>query len=214
MLNYTYGTNGIPVPNGKEYLVNVWSAVGNNPDNDTKYQSYKEQVKKDIEAVRDKVDVLIVAMHWGVEYTHNPTVYEKDSAKFLADLGVDIIIGTHPHVIQPVEWIDDTIVFYSLGNFLSAQLNDQNYNKMIGLMSSLTINKTKKGDDITITIDNVNNDLIFNYYQGYRNFKVVPFSSEQIVNYLPNYQNIYATYKNVVTKLDTNMSVVNCFNCQ
>ena len=67
---------------------------------------------------------------------------------------------------------DDTIVFYSLGNFLSAQLNDQNYNKMIGLMSSLTINKTKIGDDVTITIDNIDNDLIFNYYQGYRNFKV------------------------------------------
>lgn len=214
MLNYTYGTNGIPVPAGKEYLVNVWSALGNNPDSDTKYQSYKEQVKKDIEAVRDKVDVLIVAMHWGVEYTHNPTVYEKDSAKFLADLGVDIIIGTHPHVIQPVEWIGDTIVFYSLGNFLSAQKNDQNYNKMIGLMSSLTINKTKIGDEVTITIDNVNNDLIFNYYQGYKNFKVVPFSSEYIATYLPNYQNIYTSYKNIVTKLDSNISVMNCFNCE
>lgn len=213
MLNYTYGTNGIPVPNGKEYLVNVWPAIGNNPDSDTKYQSYKEQVKKDIEAVRDEVDVLIVAMHWGVEYTHNPTVYEKDAAKYLADLGVDIIIGTHPHVIQPVEWIDDTIVFYSLGNFLSAQKNDQNYNKMIGLMSSLTINKTKKGDDITITIDNIDNDLIFNYYQGYRNFKVVPFSSEFIDDYLPNYKNVYTTYKDVVTKLDNNISVKKCYNC-
>ena len=214
MLNYTYGTNGIPVPNGKEYLVNVWPAIGNNPDSDTKYQNYKEQVKKDIEAVREKVDVLIVAMHWGVEYTHNPTVYEKDAAKYLADLGVDIIIGTHPHVIQPVEWIDDTIVFYSLGNFLSAQLNDQNYNKMIGLMSSLTINKTKIGDDITITIDNIDNDLIFNYYQGYRNFKVVPFSSEFIDDYLPSYKTIYNSYKDVVTKLDSNISVKNCYNCE
>ena len=163
MLNYTYGTNGIPVQKGKEYLVNVWPAVTGTPESNTEYINYKEQVKKDIEAVRDKVDVLIVAMHWGVEYTHNPTAYEKDAAKYLADLGVDIIIGTHPHVIQPVEWIDDTIVFYSLGNFLSAQKNDQNYNKMIGLMSSLTINKTKKGDNITITIDNIDNDLIFNY---------------------------------------------------
>lgn len=213
MLNYTYGTNGIPVPNGKEYLVNVWPAIGNNPDSDTKYQSYKEQVKKDIEAVRDKVDVLIVAMHWGVEYTHNPTVYEKDAAKYLADLGVDIIIGTHPHVIQPVEWIDDTIVFYSLGNFLSAQKNDQNYNKMIGLMSSLTINKIKKGEDVTIAIDNVDNDLIFNYYQGYKNFKIVPFSSEFIDDYLPNYKTVYNTYKDVVTKLDSDMSVKKCYNC-
>lgn len=214
MLNYTYGTNGIPVPTGKEYLVNVWPALTGSPESNTAYINYKEQVKKDIEAVRDKVDVLIVAMHWGVEYTHNPTAYEKDSAKFLADLGVDIVIGTHPHVIQPVEWIDDTIVFYSLGNFLSAQKNDQNYNKMIGLMSSLTINKVKKGDDVTITIDNVDNDLIFNYYQGYRNFKVVPFSSEFIDDYLPTYKTVYSSYRDVVTKLDSNMSVKNCYNCE
>ena len=214
MLNYTYGTNGIPVPKGKEYLVNVWPAVTGTPESNTEYINYKEQVKKDIEAVRDKVDVLIVAMHWGVEYTHNPTAYEKDSAKFLADLGVDIIIGPHPNVIQPVEWIDDTIVFYSLGNFLSAQKNDQNYNKMIGLMSSLTINKTKKGDDVTITIDNVDNDLIFNYYQGYRNFKVVPFSSEHIDDYLPTYKTVYNSYRDVVTKLDQNISVKNCYGCE
>lgn len=70
MLNYTYGTNGIKVPEGKEYLVNIWPCTGNNPDNDTKYQEYKEVVKKDILRVRDKVDLLIVAMHFGVEYTH------------------------------------------------------------------------------------------------------------------------------------------------
>lgn len=213
MLNYTYGTNGIAIPQGKDYLVNVWSAVTGTPETNKEYISYKEQVKKDIEAVRDKVDVLIVAMHWGVEYTHVPTSFEKDSAKFLADLGVDIIIGTHPHVIQPVEWIDDTIVFYSLGNFLSAQLNDQNYNKMVGLMSSLTINKTVKKDETIIEINNINNELIFNYYNSFKNFKVVPFSHEKIATYLPNYQNIYNTYKSVVTNLDSNMLVNNCYNC-
>ena len=107
MLSYTYVLNGFKLPNGKDYLVNVYS---------------DELVKKDIEAIRDKVDVLIVAMHWGVEYTHNPTNTQKTQAKYLASLGVDVIIGNHPHCIQPVEWIDNTLVIYSLGNLISNQV--------------------------------------------------------------------------------------------
>ena len=207
MLNYTYGTNGIRVPSGKEYLVNVWSVTGSNPSTDSKYQEYKEQVKKDIDAVRDKVDVLIVAMHWGVEYTHEPTVYEKDMAEYLASLDVDIIIGTHPHVIQPVTWIDDTLVIYSLGNFISAQYQDDNYNKMVGLMTSLEINKVVKGKDISITIDNVSNDLIYTYYKNWRNYKVVSFSSNEIGDYLPSYRTVYERYKQIVQKYDSSIFV-------
>ena len=213
MLNYTYGTNGIRVPSGKEYLVNVWPTDLdlNDVESDTKYQEYKEQVKKDIEAVRDKVDVLIVAMHWGIEYTHEPTEYEKDMAEYLASLGVDIIIGAHPHVIQPVTWIDDTLVIYSLGNFISAQYQDQDYNKMVGLMTSLKIHKTVKGEKATITIENVDNDLVYTYYKNWRNFKVIPFSIEEISNYLPNYQSVYEIYKEVVQRYDSNMSVKPCY---
>ena len=154
MLNYTYGTNGIKVPSGKEYLVNVWPTDTdniNNPDVDTKYQEYKNTVKEDIDRVRDKVDVLIVAMHWGVEYTHEPTRYEKDMAQFLSDNGVDVIIGTHPHVIQPVTYINDTLVIYSLGNLISAQYQNQdtctNYKCMVGAMTGFKIIKTVKGND-------------------------------------------------------------------
>lgn len=212
MLSYTYGTNGISVPNGKEYLVNVWptNLSINDPSRDKEYQAYKEQVKKDIEAVRNQVDVLMVAMHWGVEYTHNPTEYEKDSAKFLADNNVDIVIGAHPHVIQPVTWIDDTLVIYSLGNFVSAQLQDQNYNKMVGLMTSVNITKTVKDGKTDIKIDDVKNELIFTYYNknSWSNFKVIPFCNENIGKYLPNYKSVYETYKKVVQKLDENMVVV------
>ena len=212
LLNYTYGTNGIAIPQGKNYLVNVWPVTGNNPKTDTKYQNYKEQVKKDIEAVRDKVDVLIVAMHWGVEYTHEPTEYEKDMANYLASLGVNIIVGTHPHVIQPVTWIDDTLVIYSLGNFISAQYQNQstctNYKCTTGLMTSLDITKKVKGDKKTITIDNVNNELIYTYYRSWRNFKVIPFSNSEIANYLPGYEQVYETYKKVVQKYNNDMNVV------
>ena len=211
LLNYTYGTNGMPVPSGKEYLVNVWPTDIdniNNVEKDTKYQEYKNQVKKDVDAVRDKVDVLMVAMHWGVEYTHDPTEYEKDMAKYLESIGVDVIIGTHPHVIQPVTWINDTLVIYSLGNLISAQYQDANYNKMVGLMTSLDIEKTVKGKKSKIEIKNVNNELIYTYYRGWRNFKVVPFSNPEIKNYLPSYKQVYETYKSIVQKYNNDMPVV------
>lgn len=213
MLNYTYGTNGMPVAN--DYLVNVWPTdlEINDPERDIKYQSYKEQVKEDIEKVRDKVDFLIVAMHWGVEYTHNPTEYEKDMANYLASLDVDVIIGTHPHVIQPVTWIDDTLVIYSLGNFISAQYQNKstctNYKCTVGLMTSFMIEKTVKGEEVTVKINNVENELIYNYYNQstWRGFKVIPFSNPAIADYLPNYKTVYNTYKEVVQRLDSEMYV-------
>ena len=209
MLNYTYGTNGISVPSGKEYLVNVWptNLEINDVEKDTQYQEYKKQVKKDIEQVRDSVDVLMVAMHWGVEYTDEATEYEKDMASYLASLGVDIIIGAHPHVIQPVTWIDKTLVIYSLGNFISAQYQTDDYNKMVGLMTSLEIKKKVKGKDVTISISNVDNDLVYTYYKNWRGFKVVPFSSSEIANYLPDYKRVHDKYAKVVKKYDNNISV-------
>lgn len=204
MLNYTYGTNGISVPSGKNYLVNIWPVTGSNKDYDTAYQNYKEQVKKDIENVRDKVDVLIVAMHWGIEYQTTPNDYQKDAANYLASLGVDIIIGTHPHVVQPIEWIDDTLVIYSLGNFISAH-EVINIGNRIGLMTSLEIEKDNSTKQITIK--NVENELLYMYYtSNYTDFKVIPFS-QMNSNYLSNYQEVYEEYKNIVTSLDENTIV-------
>lgn len=214
MLNYTYGTNGMPKI--QDYYVNVWPTDIdniNNPETDTKYQAYKKVVKEDIERVKDKVDFLIVAMHWGVEYTHTPTAYEKDMAAYLSSLGVNLIIGTHPHVIQPVTWIDDTLVIYSLGNFISAQYQNQstctNYKCTTELMTNLTIEKDIKDGITSVKITNVENELIYNYYNQstWRDFHVIPFSNEQIKTYLPNYKTIYETYKQVVQSMDSSMYV-------
>ena len=208
MLNYTYGTNGINVPSGKEYLVNIWptNLYLNDYRNDTLYQEYKKQVKQDIESVRDKVDILLVAMHWGVEYQTSPNSYQKDMAEYLSSLGVDIIIGTHPHVIQPIEWINDTLVIYSLGNFISAH-EVINIGNRVGLMSSIDIKKTVDGDNISITIDNLSNELLYTYYtSNYKDIKVIPFSHMNS-NYLPNYTEVYEKYKNIVISLDNNISV-------
>ena len=214
MLNYTYGTNGMPVAN--DYLVNVWPTDIdniNNPEKDTKYQAYKKQVKEDIDKVKDKVDFLIVAMHWGVEYTHEPTAYEKDMASYLASLGVNLIIGTHPHVIQPVTWIDDTLVIYSLGNFISVQYQNKstctNYKCTTELMTNLKIEKDIKNNQTSVKITNVENELLYNYYNQstWRNFKVIPFSNPKIKEYLPNYKEVYNTYKAVVQKMDNEITV-------
>ena len=206
MLNYTYGTNGIKVPEGKEYLVNIWPCTGNNPDNDTKYQEYKEVVKEDILRVRDKVDLLIVAMHFGVEYTHVPTNYQIDMAEFLSSLGVDIIIGTHSHVIMPITYINDTLVIYSLGNFLSAQDTNNDYNTTVGLLSSIKITKNiDKDNNSSIKLSDLNNELI--YTTNKDGYKIIPFSNPDIKDYLNDYERVYNKYANIVRSIDSSINI-------
>lgn len=206
MLNYTYGTNGIKVPEGKEYLVNIWPCTGNNPDNDTKYQEYKEVVKEDILRVRDKVDLLIVAMHFGVEYTHVPTKYQIDMAEFLSSLGVDIIIGTHSHVIMPITYINDTLVIYSLGNFLSAQDTNNDYNTTVGLLSSIKITKNiDKDNNSSIKLSDLNNELI--YTTNKDGYKIIPFSNPDIKDYLNDYERVYNKYANIVRSIDSSINI-------
>jgi poly-gamma-glutamate synthesis protein (capsule biosynthesis protein) len=106
LLGYATVTNGFTISDADSHYWVLWD---------------KEKAKQDIEKVKGKADVIMVSMHWGTEYTHVPTQEERDIAKYLASLGVNVIIGHHPHVIQPIEFIDDTLVIYSLGNFLSGQ---------------------------------------------------------------------------------------------
>ena len=194
LLSYTYGTNGIPVPSGKEYLVNLYS---------------DEKAKEDIEKVKDKVDIILVSMHWGTEYQTEPTEEQKRQANYLSSLGVDIIIGTHPHIIEPITYINDTLVIYSLGNFISAQSTNNDYNTMVELMTSVDIIKEKKDGEVTIKLDNLNNELLYNYYhKGSRwtNFKVIPFS-QMNTSYNSDYQRLYNKYSEVVKMYDKNIEV-------
>lgn len=185
LLAYTYGTNGISVPSGKEHLVNLYS---------------DEKAKNDIEKVRNKVDLLIVSMHWGTEYRSEPTEEQQRQANYLSSLGVDIIIGTHPHVIEPITYINDTLVIYSLGNFISAQSTNNDYNTMVELMTSVDVIKEEKDGQATIKLDNLNNELLYNYYKKgsrWTDFKVIPFS-QMNSNYNSDYQRLYNKYSEVV----------------
>ena len=206
MLSYTYGTNGIPVPTSKPWLVNVYN---------------EEMVKKDINAVRDKVDVLIVAMHWGIEYNQGTTDIQKNQAKFLADNGVDIVLGNHSHCLEPWERIDDTVVFYSFGNFISNQMgaNDANVRRVgvIGAFGTLDIKKIVNTEENTteIKIDNVGADLNYTYKynnNGKTDYKVIPFSmmEDKYLNYYyqgKSLTSVYDEFSKVLKKYDDSIII-------
>ena len=122
LLSYTYGLNGFVLPEGKSYLVDLID---------------EERIQQDVENISEISDIQIVSMHWGEEYQFAPNEEQTQLAQMLTDLGVDVIIGSHPHVLQPVEQLtgkngNETLVWYSLGNFVSAQ--DVNY-RMLGGMA-------------------------------------------------------------------------------
>ncbi len=190
LLAYTTNTNGLHVPDGKEYLVNVFNY---------------EKAKDDIIRLRDKVDLLLVSMHWGDEYTNEPNKQQKQIAHFLASLNVDIIIGHHPHVIQPIEYIEGTLVFYSLGNFLSAQIG---VDRLTGMICSLDISKITNEGQVKINFSDINVNLIYTYYRDWKDFKIIPFD---MITYeqLGNYEYIYEKYSSIVTSLEDSVKVAN-----
>lgn len=135
VLDYTYGLNGFALPEGKEYLVDLID---------------DDKMASDMEKLKKVSDVQIVSMHWGQEYQFAPNEEQERLAQYLSDLGADVIIGTHPHVIQPMDYVEGkdgntTLVMYSLGNFLSAQ--DVNY-RMLGGMATWNIEYNKTKDSI------------------------------------------------------------------
>lgn len=112
LMNYTYGTNGIRPPKGYEKAVN--------------YLTDEEQIRKDIRDARENSDFVIVFPHWGTEYATSPDAYQKKWRDVFYDEGVDVVCGTHPHVIQPYELYQkeegnrEMLIYYSLGNYISA----------------------------------------------------------------------------------------------
>ena len=193
-ISYTIWTNGLETPVGKEYLNNVYSP---------------EKAKADIESVRDKVDFVIVAMHWGTEYSLRTDSKQDEIAAYLSNLGVDLIIGAHPHVVQTVEYINDnkTFVVYSLGNFISDQLKVENY---VGLAMEVTLKKHVDVDDsVTNTVVDPKAQLLYtvtNQSRGYStNFRVIPFPKLQD-NQLPNHNEVYEKYKAIVNECYPNLT--------
>ncbi len=151
-INYTYGTNGIPLPSGKDFCVNLID---------------KDFIKKQINQAKEQnVDMIVACMHWGTEYRTTANSEQKDLANFLFENGVDVILGNHPHVLEPMEkktitlqdgTTKDVFVVYALGNFTADQRDEITRDSAI---LNLTITKNSNGK---ISIDKVNYVPIYMY---------------------------------------------------
>ena len=158
MLNYTYGTNGITVPTEKAYLVNLID---------------EEKIHSDVRYAEENADFTIAFMHWGTEYSIAPDEEQKALAKKMCQWGVDLIIGSHPHVIEPVEWVksengNEMLVYYSLGNFVSRQLEARN---LLGGMANVLL--TYDGVDVEIS-DYSFMPIVTHYDKTFSIFDVYP----------------------------------------
>jgi len=160
LLNYTYGTNGIPVP--APTVVNLIDTL---------------QILADIEQAKAlQPDIIAVALHWGEEYQLYPNKAQRNLADFLARNGVRLIIGSHPHVLQPIEVLYavdstvETVVVYSQGNFIS---NMTATNTDIGALANIRL--VKCNDEVII--DHVGYTYVWTYkpqVEGQRRFYVLP----------------------------------------
>lgn len=138
VLNYTYGTNGIPIPADMPDAVSLLE---------------EETVLSDLAMAEELADFTIVCPHWGTEYQLVPSSEQKYWADLFLENGADLCIGTHPHVIEPIEWMRDDkghemLVYYSLGNFVNwtSSSGDGIANRMVGGMATVTISRTTSGE--------------------------------------------------------------------
>ncbi len=138
ILNYTYGTNGISLPKDMPYAVDLLK---------------EEKVIADLKKAEEQADFTIVCPHWGTEYRLTPDSSQKKWAKIFLKYGADLVLGTHPHVIEPVEWLEDEetgnkmLVYYSLGNFVNwtSGKGAKVANRMVGGLANVTIELDEQG---------------------------------------------------------------------
>jgi len=125
LLSYTYGINGYDESEIPPYAVNY---------------IHEEKIQNDIARAREVSDVVLVALHWGTEYYAEADDYQRYYAQIIADAGADVILGSHPHVVGPLEWVEGasgnkTLVAFSLGNFLSHHDYPEPINELGGMLS-------------------------------------------------------------------------------
>ena len=146
VLNYTYGTNGISLPSDMPYAVDILD---------------EDKVAKDIRFAEENADFTVVCPHWGTEYNLDVDNYQKKWTEFFRENGVDLVIGAHPHVIEPIEMIDDgnaeitnnhgggdMLVYYSIGNFVSWTSSSGTgvADRSVGGMAKVTLTQNPDGE--------------------------------------------------------------------
>ena len=161
ILNYTYGTNGIPMPGDMPYAVDMLNEA---------------EVVEDLKKAEKTADLTIVCPHWGTEYNPGISEEQKKWARIFTENGADLIIGTHPHVIEPIEMIDDIPVYYSLGNFVNwtSGTGDGVCARMVGGMAEVNIIKDEN-DRVTVKDHGVR-AIVCHVEPGYQGITVLPLS--------------------------------------
>ncbi len=164
-LAYSYGTNGNPVPKNKKYLINLINY---------------DEIEKDIKNVRKQgAEIVFVHYHFGEEYKREPVQSQKEAVKKAIDFGADIIIGGHPHVIEPVDYfktnkgrLDTGFVAYSMGNFISNQM--WRYSDA-GMILSVEITKNIKKDSLFIhSVDYTPTWVFKGLHEGKNKYIILP----------------------------------------
>ena len=193
-ISYTIWDNGLKTPYGKDYLNSMYS---------------DEKAAADIASVRNNVDFVIVAMHWGTEYSFKVDWKQEAIANYLSGLGVDLIIGAHPHVVETMEYINDgkTFVVYSLGNFISDQMDVDNFT---GLAAEVTLKKHIDVDGTVVnSVVNPKAQLIYTTTTKRRGWnsdfrvKMYPTLTD---DELRNHDSLYEHYKSIVNERYPNLT--------
>ncbi len=190
-LSYTEHTNGITIPEEKEsYIV---------------YLDELDDVKQQVEYAASVADVVVVSMHAGIEYSDDENDVQRDFAQNVVNWGADLVIGTHPHTLQPVEYLTDekgreVPVLYSLGNFVSAQ---DKVRRLIGGMANVTFTKDHASGRITVSKPQL--DIVITHYGAgfdgiklYRLADYTPSLASAHGNSSMNIDYIYEHIRNVI----------------
>ena len=180
-------TTGLTIATNNTYSVTIYS---------------EEQVKKDYDSIKDQADIIMVAIYYSNNRSLEVTEQEKTIANYLANLGVDIVIGNTGYSVQPIEKINNTLVFYSLGNMLSGHsLTDNKISAIVDFKYTIK----EKGGNIEKNYDDINVLLTYAYSLNGVNYKVVPFT--KIQTELNDYKIYYEKYNKLLTENNKNVKL-------
>lgn len=190
ILNYTYGTNGIPLPSDMPYIVNMLK---------------EDKVRADIRKAEEIADFTIVCPHWGTEYKLEADSSQKKWANIFLEEGVDLVLGAHPHVIEPIEWMthengNKMLVYYSLGNFVNGTSSTGKgvTNRMVGGIADVTLQRNKETGEVEI----VEHDAVEIVCH-------IAYGTEYTVYYMEDYTEEMAS-KNLILSQDAEFSKARC----
>ena len=189
ILNYTYGTNGISLPSDRPYLVNLLK---------------EQKIRADIQRAEEIADFTIVCPHWGTEYNLGTSRAQEKWAKIFLEEGVDLVIGAHPHVIEPVKWLisedgHEMLVYYSLGNFVNGTSSTGHgvTNRMVGGIADVTLRRNDTGEVEIAEYDAI--EIVCHMGKG----------TDYTVYYMEDYTEEMAS-KNLILKQDKEFSKALC----